>query len=141
MSWLSAFHETGILSNAKIEAVSADLGILDVVACHLLQAAGGQSANLTGMALKVEVDGVMSDAEARCVYTMSYPEFSGEEASGIEGFARPSGIMLSIAAQLILLGKVTESGVIAPEVVFEPKAVLSMLKERGIGIKRQIDLL
>jgi len=49
------------------------------------------------------------------------------------------GIPMSIGAQMIAHGQVRGSGVMAPELAFEPSAVFTELAERGIIIHKKIE--
>jgi saccharopine dehydrogenase-like NADP-dependent oxidoreductase len=60
--------------------------------------------------------------------------------TGLFGMNRTVGFTASIAAQMILSGKIVKAGVLSPVQDVPAQAFVEELKARGIHIRRQIDL-
>jgi saccharopine dehydrogenase (NAD+, L-lysine-forming) len=86
--------------------------------------------------LYVEVTGTRAGRIARRVYRTSHPDMS---IWGRSATARMTGIPASIGAQLLAHGNVSQTGVLAPEVAFEPTAFIAELARRGIRVEERIE--
>ena len=84
--------------------------------------------------LHVEVVGRRDGADVRYVYTSRHPP---RAAWGTSATARATGVPASIGAQKLARGEATRTGVVAPEVSFEPLSFFSELAKRGIKIEEQ----
>jgi lysine 6-dehydrogenase len=100
---------------------------------HILQhAADVGGANEWAFLLHVEVVGMRAGAAVRRVFTSRHPP-RGEW--GTSATARATGVPASIGAQKLARGEATRTGVVAPEVCFEPTSFFSELAKRGIMIE------
>jgi len=117
------------------------VGILDTIASYLLQSKEGQTTDLYGYALHVEVTGSREEKKYRHILTHTHPAADGSVKGWekLRAYTRCVGIPMSIGAQMIARGQVQGSGVIAPELAFEPSAVFTELAERGIIIHKKIE--
>lgn len=106
---------------------------------HLLEEEAHGYAQGTGawtFLLFVEVTGTRAGRAARRVYRTSHPDMS---VWGRTATARMTGIPASIGAQLLAQGKVSQTGVLAPEVAFEPTEFIAELARRGIQVEERIE--
>lgn len=106
---------------------------------HLLEEAAqghGQGEGAWAFLLFVEVTGTRAGRTARRVYRTSHPDM---DVWGRTATARMTGIPASIGAQLLAHGKVSQTGVLAPEVAFEPTEFIAELARRGIRVEERIE--
>lgn len=111
----------------------------DFLRAHLLeQAASGHAPDDGDWAflLHVEVEGIRDGRVARRVYRTSHPDMA---TWGRQATAKMTGIPASIGAQLLGHGSVARTGVIAPEVAFNPAEFIRELGKRGIHVEEQIE--
>lgn len=106
---------------------------------HLLEEAAQGNAQDDGdwaFLLYVEVVGTRAGRSARRVYRTSHPDM---KVWGRAATAKMTGIPASIGAQLLAHGNVRQTGVLAPEVAFEPTAFIAELARRGIRVEERIE--
>lgn len=138
MELLRALHDWGFLRNDIVRLGDAEFGILDAIGRYLRTSHEGTTTRLYGYALHVEVTGRAADGRRMChVLINRHPPSGGSvpEWAGLRAYTRSVGIPLSIAARMILDGRVSGPGVLAPEEAFEPDAVFAELARREIVIE------
>ena len=137
MQLLRALYDWGFLKNETVDVKGVKVGIMDAIASHLLQYEQGTTTKLYGYALHVEVTGIENSKTTSYTLTNHHPASDGSvpDWSGLRAYTRSVGIPMSIAAQLILDGQISDIGVIAPELAFKPELVFSELEKRKILIK------
>jgi len=140
MELIRVLHEWGFLRNDRIRVQDQDIGILDAIAAYLLQSSEGRHTKLYGYALHVEVIGEKDGQKRQHVLTHTHPPSDGtvKDWEGLRAYTRNVGIPLSIGAQMITKGLVQKSGVLAPELAFDPEAVFQELAGRQILIQEQV---
>ena len=136
MQLLRALYDWGFLENKNVNVNGAKVGVMDAIASYLLQSKEGTTTPLYGYALHVEVTGTQKGKAISYTLTNQHPASDGSVSdwTGLRAYTRSVGIPMSIAAQLILDGKVSGTGVIAPELAFDPELVFSELEKRQISI-------
>ena len=136
MQLLRTLYDWGFLKNETVNVKGVKVGVMDAIASHLLQSQQGTTTKLYGYALHVEVTGTENGNPACYTLTNHHPASDGSVPNwtGLRAYTRSVGIPMSIAAQLILDGKVSGTGVIAPELAFDPELVFSELEKRQISI-------
>jgi len=141
MVLIRTLYDWGFMRNDKIEVDGTQVRILDAIAGYLLQSKEGQTTDLYGYALHVEVTGSREEKKYRHILTHTHPVSDGSVKGWgkLRAYTRCVGIPMSIGAQMIAHGQVLGSGVIAPELAFEPSAVFTELAERGIIIHKKIE--
>lgn len=141
MVLIRTLYDWGFMRNDKIEVDGTQVGILDAIASYLLQSKEGQTTDLYGYALHVEVTGNREGKKYRHILTHTHPASDGSVKGWekLRAYTRCVGIPMSIGAQMIAHGQVRGSGVMAPELAFEPLAVFTELAERGIIIHKKIE--
>jgi saccharopine dehydrogenase-like NADP-dependent oxidoreductase len=141
MVLIRTLYDWGFMRNDKIEVDGTQVRILDAIAGYLLQSKEGQTTDLYGYALHVEVTGSHEGKKYRHILTHTHPASDGSVKGWekLRAYTRCVGIPMSIGAQMIAHGQVRGSGVMAPELAFEPSAVFTELAERGIIIHKKIE--
>ena len=141
MMLIRTLYDWGFMRNDKIEVDGTQVRILDAIADYLLQSKEGQTTDLYGYALHVEVTGSREGKKYRHILTHTHPASDGSVKGWekLRAYTRCVGIPMSIGAQMIALGQFRGSGVVAPELAFEPSAVFTELAKRGIIIHKKIE--
>ncbi len=141
MVLIRTLYDWGFMRNDKIEVDGTQVRILDAIAGYLLQSKEGQTTDLYGYALHVEVTGSCEGKKYRHILTHTHPASDGSVKGWkkLRAYTRCVGIPMSIGAQMIAHGQFRGSGVVAPELAFEPSAVFTELAERGIIIHKKIE--
>jgi len=141
MELIRTLYDWGFMRNDKIEVGGIQVGILDAIASYLLQSKEGQTTDLYGYALHVEITGTREGKKYRHILTHTHPASDGSVQGWekLRAYTRCVGIPMSIGAQMIANGQVRGSGVIAPELAFEPSAVFTELARRGILIHKKVE--
>jgi saccharopine dehydrogenase-like NADP-dependent oxidoreductase len=109
----------------------------EFVRSHILQHAatvGGDGE--WAFLLNVQVSGQRDGCSIVCEYRSSHPPRS---EWGTSATARVTGIPASIAAQKLARGEVARTGVLAPEVCFEPLPFFAELARRGIWVHETVE--
>jgi saccharopine dehydrogenase-like NADP-dependent oxidoreductase len=141
MALIRTLFDWGIMRNDKIDVDGVRVGILDAITCYLLGSREGQTTDLYGYALHVEVTGSREGKKMRHILTHTHPASDGsvKHWEKLRAYTRCVGIPMSIGAQMIARGRVSGAGVIAPELAFEPSAVFAELKKRRIMVHERIE--
>ncbi len=140
MELIRVLHDWGFLRNDRVRVQNRDIGILDAIAAYLLQSPEGRQTKLYGYALHVEVTGEKDGREMTRVLTHTHPPSDGTvpDWEGLRAYTRNVGIPMSIGAQMIAKGQVKGSGVLAPELAFDPESVFHELAGRQIMIQEHL---
>ena len=90
--------------------------------------------------MHVEVVGEKDGQKQQHVLTHTHPPSDGtvKDWDGLRAYTRNVGIPLSIGAQIITKGLVQKTGVLAPELAFDPETVFQELARRQILIQEQV---
>jgi len=146
MALLRALYDWGLLRNdtVKIKDIHGnpvEVGTLDAIAAHWLGSPEGRQTDLYGYCLHVEVAGTKGKRKVRHLLTSSHPASDGSipEWAGLRAYTRSVGTPMSIGTQLIIAGRGKGTGVVAPELVFDPEEFFAELAKRGIIIHERIE--
>lgn len=139
MQALRLFLNYRLITSDPVQVNGVTIRSKDFLRAHLLeQAASGHAVDEGDWAflLHVEVEGTREGRAARRVYRTSHPDMA---TWGRQATAKMTGIPASIGAQLLAQGGVRRTGVLAPEVAFEPARFIAELTKRGIFVEQRID--
>lgn len=146
MALLRALYEWGLLRNDTVKVKDihgnpVEVGTLDAIAAHWLSSPEGRQTDLYGYSLHVEVTGTKGKRKVRHILTSSHPTSDGSipEWAGLRAYTKSVGIPMSIGTQLIMAGRSKGTGVVAPELVFDPEEFFAELAKRGILIHERIE--
>ena len=141
MVLIRTLYDWGFMRNDKIEVDGTQVRILDAIAGYLLQSKEGQTTDLYGYALHVEVTGTREGKKCGHILTHTHPasDCSVKGWEKLRAYTRCVGIPMSIGAQMIANGKFHGTGVVAPELAFKPSGVFTELAKRGIIIHEKIE--
>lgn len=143
MQLIRTLYDWGFMRNDKVRIGEVEVGILDAISAYLMQAPEGQTTDLYGYALHVEVIGTKEGQKVQHILTHTHPSSDGSVKGWekLRAYTRCVGIPLSIGAQILGSGKVEEKGVVIPELAFDPGEVFKELEKRQILIHEEITLL
>ena len=134
MRALRAFADLGLTGEASVTLDGHRISVRAILRAHILKYAAdfcgeGEWAFL----LNVEVAGERNGRTSRIEYVSRHPSRSewGASATGMM-----TGIPASIAAQKLVGGEVSRTGVLAPEACFDPLSFFAELQRRGIFIEQ-----
>ncbi len=141
MILIRTLYEWGFMRNDQVELAGVRAGILDAIAAYLLQSPEGQTTDLYGYALHVDVTGTREGKRCRHVLTHTHPASDGSVRGWekLRAYTRCVGIPMSIGAQMIAHGQAHGTGVVPPELAFEPSAVFAELAKRGIIVHEKTE--
>ncbi len=141
MALIRTLYDWGIMRNEKIEVDGTHVRIMDAISSYLLQSKEGQTTDLYGYALHVEVTGTREGKKCGHILTHTHPasDCSVKGWEKLRAYTRCVGIPMSIGAQMIANGKFHGTGVVAPELAFKPSGVFTELAKRGIIIHEKIE--
>ncbi|MBN2437396.1 MAG: saccharopine dehydrogenase NADP-binding domain-containing protein [Deltaproteobacteria bacterium] len=141
MQLVRALHDWGILRNDKIHIAGVTVGIMDAVSAYLMQYPVGQTTELYGYALHVDVTGTKDGQKLRHILTHTHPSSDGSVQGweNLRAYTRCVGIPMGIATRFIAEGKVKGSGVIMPEFAFDPKEIFQELEKRQIFVHEKVE--
>jgi len=141
MELIKALYEWGFMRNDKVKVGGVKVGIMDAIGNYLVQAPEGQTTDLYGYALHVEVIGTKDGKKVQHILTHTHPK-SGGSVKGWEklrAYTRCVGIPMAIGTQMIVSGKVEVKGVVIPEFAFNPSEVFKELERRQIFVHEKIN--
>jgi saccharopine dehydrogenase-like NADP-dependent oxidoreductase len=143
MELIKALYEWGFMRNDKVKVGSMKVGIMDAIGNYLIQAPEGQTTDLYGYALHVEVIGTKNGKKVQYILTHTHPKSDGTVKGWekLRAYTRCVAIPLAIGTQMIASGKVKVRGVVIPEFAFDPSEVFKELKKRQIFIHEKINVL
>ncbi len=130
---IKVLNEMGLTSNEPVQFKGAKISPRE----FLIRCAPPPDAQAKDVAgAIVEVLGEKDGEKKRCVYSLAYPY---HEKYGASALAYLTGVPLSIASQMLARGKISELGVLPPEVAVRPKPFFAELTKRGIKINETIE--
>ncbi|MFH1984417.1 MAG: saccharopine dehydrogenase C-terminal domain-containing protein [Pseudomonadota bacterium] len=143
MQLVRALYDWGFMRNDPIRVGGETIGIMDAIGRYLQQAPEGQTTDLYGYALHVQVIGTRGGGPVEHVLTHTHPPSDGsvDGWEGLRAYTRCVGIPMAIGAQLIAKGRVPTPGVIMPEFAFAPADVFAELARREIHIHESVNSL
>lgn len=141
MQLVRALYDWGILRNDKINIDGRNIGVMDAVSAYLMQYPVGQTTELYGYALHIDVTGTKDNNKLRYILTHTHPSSDGSVPGWekLRAYTRCVGIPMSIATQFIAKGKVSSTGVIMPEFAFEPIEIFKELEKRKIFVHEKVE--
>lgn len=141
MELIKALYEWGFMRNDQVKVGDAKVGIMDAIDSYLMQAPEGRTTELYGYALHVEVIGTKDGKKVQHILTHTHPRSDGSVKGWekLRAYTRCVGIPMAIGTQMIASGKVNRSGVIIPELAFDPSGVSKELEKRRILIHEKIN--
>ena len=122
MQLVRALYDWGFMRNDRISLHGLEFGIMEAIGAYLMQAPEGRETELYGYSLHVEVEGTRDGRRVRHTLWHTHPPSDGTvpEWAGLRAYTRNVGIPMSIGAQMLGKGMVSQTGVITPEEAFEP---------------------
>jgi lysine 6-dehydrogenase len=143
MRLIRELYDWGFLRNDKVKVADGEVGVFDVISSYLMQSEEGRNTDLYGYALHVEVTGVKEKTSVQYVLTHTHPKSDGsvEGWEKLRSYTRCVGIPMSIGAQMIISGHVKATGVIAPELAFDPETMFDELEKRSIIVHKELNVL
>jgi saccharopine dehydrogenase-like NADP-dependent oxidoreductase len=143
MQLVKTLYEWGFMRNDKVKVGNVEVGIMDAIGSYLMQAPEGQTTDLYGYALHVEVIGTKGGKKVQHFLTHTHPKSDGsvEGWEKLRAYTRCVGIPMAIGTQMIALGMVKEKGVVIPEFAFDPSVIFKELEKRQISIHEKISVL
>ncbi|MDI7259535.1 MAG: saccharopine dehydrogenase C-terminal domain-containing protein [Thermodesulfobacteriota bacterium] len=143
MQLIKALYEWGFMRNDKVKVGDMEVGIMDAIGSYLMQAPEGQTTDLYGYALHVEVTGTRGGKNVQHILTHTHPASDGSVKGWekLRAYTRCVGIPMAIGTQMIASGKVKVKGVVIPELAFDPSEVFKELAKRKIFIHEKINVL
>jgi saccharopine dehydrogenase-like NADP-dependent oxidoreductase len=141
MQLMRTLYEWGFMRNDKVKVGGVRVGIMDAIGSYLMQAPEGQTTDLYGYALHVEVIGTQNGKKVQYILTHTHPKSDGSVKGWekLRAYTRCVGIPMAIGAQMIASGKVNVRGVTIPELAFDPSEVFNELEKRGIFVHEEIN--
>ncbi|RLG61850.1 hypothetical protein DRN87_01385 [Candidatus Geothermarchaeota archaeon] len=139
MNLLKTLLYYGFYSNKPIEIDGVLIKPMDFIYKFLLSRPEAKKTEIWGYGLRVEVTGVKDGRRAKVIVMNKHPH--PDEWGGSRAYFKCIGIPLSIGAQLIARGSVSEKGVIPPEAAYNPDEFFEELGKRGIEISWKIEYL
>jgi lysine 6-dehydrogenase len=143
MELIRVLYDWGFMRNDKVKVGDVEVGIMDVITSYLIQAPEGQTTDLYGYALHVEVSGNKDGKNFQHILTHTHPASDGS-AKGWEklrSYTRCVGIPMAIGTQMIVHSKAKGSGVVTPELAFDPLEVFKEFEKRQIFVHEKINVL
>ncbi|WP_042352664.1 saccharopine dehydrogenase family protein [Bacillus massiliigorillae] len=144
MELVRALYNYGFLKNEEIMINGQPIGIMDCISEYLYQCDKGQTTELYGYALHVEVTGTKDGNHYHHTLTHTHPASDGsvEGWEGLRAYTRNVGIPMAIATEIIAKGLVENQGVIIPEEAFlDPQVIFTELAKRDIFVQEKIEKL
>ena len=140
MQLIKALYDWGFMRNDKVKVGDVKVKIMDAIGSYLMQASEGQTTDLYGYSLHVEVIGIRGEKKIKHIITHTNPASDGSVKGWekLRAYTRCVGIPMAIGTQIIASGKVNAKGVIIPELAFDPSEVFKELEKRKIFIHEKI---
>ncbi|WP_100402829.1 saccharopine dehydrogenase family protein [Bacillus sp. FJAT-42315] len=141
MRLVKALYEYGILQNTPIHVNGKEVGIMDCISQYLIQSEEGQTTELYGYSLHVEVEGEKDGKKVNHTLYHTHPASDGSVPGWekLRAYTRNVATPFAIAAQLIASGHVEKKGVITPEEAFtNPAMIFEELEKRGIFVHEEV---
>lgn len=144
MSLVKSLFDYGMLKNTQITVNGQEIGIMDCISQYLLASDEGQTTELYGYALHVEVEGTKQGKQMRHTLYHTHPASDGSVPGWerLRAYTRNVAIPFAIAASLIAEGHVKKQGIITPEEAFaNPSIIFEELKKREIFIHEKVSVI
>ncbi|WP_203362595.1 saccharopine dehydrogenase C-terminal domain-containing protein [Bacillus sp. REN10] len=141
MRLVKALYEYGILQNTPIHVNEKEIGIMDCISQYLIQSEEGQTTELYGYSLHVEVEGEKDGKKVNHTLYHTHPASDGSVPGWekLRAYTRNVATPFAIAAHLIANGYVKKKGVITPEEAFtNPAIIFEELEKRGIFVHEEV---
>lgn len=137
MQALRVFAEFRLTGTRPVNFHGQEIEPKEFLREHILQQAATVSeAGEWAFLLNVQVIGQRDGRTIHYEYNSSHP---AREVWGTSVTAKMTGLPASISAQKLARGEAARTGVIAPEVCFEPTGFFSELERRGIHIREETE--
>ena len=136
MELIRILYDWGFMRNNKVKVDEVEVGILDAIVSYLIQSPEGQTTDLYGYALHVEVNGNKDGKNFQHILTHTHPASDGSVKAWekLRAYTRCVGIPMAIGTHMIVHSKAKGSGVVAPELAFDPSEVFTELEKRQISV-------
>ena len=143
MQLIKALYDWGFMRNDQVKMGDSEMGIMDAIGSYLMQAPEGQTTDLYGYALHVEVVGRRDKKKVQHILTHTHPRSDGSVKGWekLRAYTRCVGIPMAIGTQMIAQGRVKATGVVIPEFAFDPVEVFRELEKRQIFVHEQMNVL
>lgn len=143
MELIRILYDWGFMRNDKVKVDEVEVGILDAIVSYLIQSPEGQTTDLYAYALHVEVSGNKDGKNFQHILTHIHPASDGSVKAWekLRAYTRCVGIPMAIGTQMIVHSKAKGSGVVAPELAFDPSEVFKELEKRQILVHEKITML
>jgi len=138
MRLAKAMLEAGLYSEEPIRLKGKETTAFQTMYDLLIQLPESKTTPLWAYGLVVEVFGKRDGRDVKVKLWNRHPPM--EEWGGQAAYYKNIGIPLSIGAQMIARGDVTERGVVPPETAIDPQILFAELARRGIEIHEQLDV-
>ena len=132
-----ALLDHGLYGEEPVSVKGIEGTPLEIMHELLIQLPESKQTPLWAYGLLVQADGKRDGRDVKVTLWNRHPP--QDEWGGTAAYYKNIGIPLSIGAQMIGRGEVTERGVIPPETAFDPHAFFAALAERGIEIHERIE--
>jgi lysine 6-dehydrogenase len=136
MRLAKAMLESGLYGEEPITVKGIETTALEMMHEILLQLPESKETPLWAYGLVVEVSGMKDGRDLRLTYWNRHPP--QEDWGGKAAYYKNIAIPLSIGAQMIARGDVTERGVVPPETAIPPQLFFDELGRRGIEIHESV---
>lgn len=137
MRLAKAMLESGLYSEEKITVKGIETTAFEMMHEILLELPESKETPLWAYGLVVEVTGKKDGRDLKFTYWNRHPP--QEEWGGKAAYYKNIAIPLSIGAQMIARGDVTERGVVPPETAIPPLLFFEELARRGIEIHESVE--
>ena len=136
MKLAKAMLESGLYSEEPITVKGIETTAFEMMHEILLQLPETKQTPLWAYGLVVEVMGKRDGRDIKITFWSQHPPM--EEWGGKAAYYKNIAIPLSIGAQMIARGDITNRGVLPPETVIDPDIFFAELEKRGITVKQKI---
>jgi lysine 6-dehydrogenase len=136
MRLAKAMFESGLYSEEPITINGIETSAFEMMHEILLQLPETKQTPLWAYGLVVEVMGMRDGRDIKITLWSQHPPM--EEWGGKAAYYKNIAIPLSIGAQMIARGDISDRGVLPPETVINPAIFVAELEKRGIKVKQKI---
>lgn len=136
MKLAKAMLESGLYSEEPITVKGIETTAFEMMHEILLQLPETKQTPLWAYGLVVDVFGKRAGEDINITFWSEHPPM--EEWGGKAAYYKNIAIPLSIGAQMIARGDITDRGVLPPETVIDPAIFFAELEKRGLKVKQKI---
>jgi len=136
MQIMGSLMLSGLLSNRLVKIGEHEIPSIEAVRSLLFESPFSKENPIWGYGLVVQVTGERGGRQAVCTYRSHHPP--AEDWGGEAAYYKNVGVPLSIGAQLIAEGFVSNRGVQPPELALPTRAFFDALALRGITVEETI---